>query len=157
MRGLLVPAALVALTACRGSGSDQPASATSTTQAQSPIVRACPLGVPETRVSFTERSDRVIVSFSTTKDRVDELRTRIAHQAGQNGPDRHEGMGHDGKHGGSHGHGLRLWEMPPSRSIIEDTPDGARLHVKPLANEDLPALTAKMRERVRALEDKDCP
>ena len=157
MRRALVPAFVLAMAACRGSGNDQPGAATTTTHAEPHAISVCPLGVPETRVSMSEEPDRVVVDFRTPKARVPDLRARVAYQIGQNGPERREGPGHDGKHGSADGHGLRLWEMPPSRAIIEETPDGAKLHVKPLADGDLPVLVAKMRERIRALEEKDCP
>lgn len=157
MRWSLVPAVFLAISACRGSGNEQPRASASTTQASSPFVRACPLGVPDTRISMNEEPDRVVVSFTTTAERVPDLRARIAHQTGQHGPSRREGFGHDGRHGDAHGHGLRLWEMPPSRTIIEETPDGARLHVKPLSDGDLPRLAEALRTRVRALGEGDCP
>lgn len=160
MRPLLVPALLstLVLAACRGGGGNEPADVTtSTTHAYAPVVRACPLGVPDTRVSLDESADRVTMTFVTVPERVPSLRGRVAEQAAQNGPARQQGPGHDGMHGTAHGHGLRLWDMPPVRAVVEDTPDGARLHVMPLDSADLEAVRVKMRERLRALDDKDCP
>lgn len=160
MRPLLVPAlVLVALAGCRGnpSGNEPADVTTSTTHAHAPIVRACPLGVPETRIAIEELPDRVVLAFTTSSDRVPALRSRVADQAAQSGPEKHEGPGHDGMHGASHGHGLRLWDMPASRAIVEEIPEGARLHVTPLDPAELGALRAALRGRVRALEDKDCP
>lgn len=164
MRPLLVPVpvallcltSMAALAACRG-GNEPADATTSTTHAHAPIVRACPLGVPDTRVAIDEPEGRVTLTFVTVPERVPTLRGRVAEQAAQNGPEKHEGRGHDGMHGAAHGHGLRLWDMPPVRAVVEDTRDGARLHVIPLAATDLDAVRAKMRERVRALDDKDCP
>lgn len=161
MRPLLALVALPALmslpAACHGGGNEPADVTTSTTHAHAPIVRACPLGVPDTRVSLEESSDRVTLTFATVADRVPSLRGRVAEQAAQNGPGKHQGAGHEGMHGTAHGHGLQLWDMPSLRAIVEDTPDGARLHVMPLDPADLATVRAKMRERVRALDDKDCP
>lgn len=159
MRPFFVPAllALSALAACR-TGGNEPADVTAgTTHAHAPLVRACALGVPDTRASLDESADHVTMTFTTTRARVPELRGRVAAQAAQYGPSSHQGPGHDGMHGTAHGHGLRLWDMPEVRAVVEDTPDGARLHVIPLAAGDLEIVREKMRERLRTLDDKDCP
>lgn len=120
------------------------------------ITKACPLGVPSTRVRIAETHDGIDVYFSTSMSGVEELRTRVRDQAKANGPSRHVGAGHGGHHGGYHDHGLQLWSMGHVLTTVEDTRNGARLGIVPAD----PARRAEVRkvvaERVAHLEAQGC-
>jgi len=125
--------------------------------AHSPIVRACPLGVPETRIDVEDTSDGVDAVFETSAEHVNELRRRVRDQAAIHGPDAHLGTGHGGVHGTSHAHGLRLWDMPAREASSVDIEAGARLHVVASDPAHVAELRARVRERVATLDSHDCP
>jgi hypothetical protein len=125
--------------------------------AHSPVVRACPLGVPETRVDVEDVPDGVDVVFKTSAAHVNDLRRRVADQAAIHGPDAHAGTGHGGVHGTGQGHGMRLWDMPAKGANAVDIEDGARLHVVATDGAHVAELRTRVRERVATLDSHDCP
>lgn len=124
------------------------------------LAEACPLGVSGTRVQVVRPSaaarDGVSVVFSTRPPNVAEIRERARDQAKVNGPNRHLGRGHLGEHQGARDHGLRLWALPPVRTAVTDTPNGAELSVVAIdparADEVVDAITA----RAAKLGSTDC-
>lgn len=125
--------------------------------AHSPIVRACPLGVPETRVDVEDMPDGVDVVFKTGAAHVKELRERVRDQAAIHGPEAHAGSGHGGVHGTGQGHGMRLWDMPAKGANAVDLEGGARLHVVATDDAHVAELRTRVRERVAVLDAHDCP
>ena len=120
------------------------------------ILKACPLGVPSTRARVADTQDGVEVVFSTTMSGVDTLRSRVRDQARANGPKRHLGAGHDGRHGGYHDHGLQLWSMGNVNATVEDTPNGARLTIVPAEAWRRDEVRKLVIERVAHLEAQGC-
>lgn len=118
--------------------------------------KACPLGVPSTRVRIADTTDGVALSFGTTMSGVDDLRRRVHDQARASGPNRHLGAGHDGRHGGFHDHGLQLWSMGPLRTTVEDTPSGAKLTIVPVDPNRRDEVRKLVIERVAYLESRGC-
>ena len=151
--GLLVAVLALSTSSCatpRDSG-------VSIRQAHSPIVRACPLGVPETRVEVVDTPEGADAIFTTTSGHVAELRRRVRDQAAMHGPDTHMGLGHGGVHGTSHNHGMRVWDMPAQGASAVDLDAGARLHVVASDAAHVAELQARVRERVATLDEHDCP
>lgn len=128
MRGLLV-SLIVFVVGCAALdlGAAEPTALRSATLAE-----ACPLGVRGTRLQIGDTPNGVVVLFATRPSNVGELRRRVRDQAQVHGPGDHEGGGHLDEHEGARDHGLKLWQLPPVRTDVEDTPTGARLVVVPL-------------------------
>ena len=120
------------------------------------ITKSCPLGVPSTRVRIADTPEGVDLFFSTSMSGVDELRARVRDQAKANGPHRHIGAGHDGKHTGYHDHGLQLWSMSAVRTTVEDTASGARLAIAPADPARRDEVRKVVIERVAHLEAQGC-
>ena len=118
--------------------------------------KACPLGVPSTRIHVADTSDGVSLAFTTTPSGVVELRRRVHDQARASGPNRHQGAGHDGRHGGFHDHGLRLWSMGELRASVEDAPAGAKLAIAPVDPARRADVKKRVIERVALLESRGC-
>lgn len=148
--------ALLALLAC--SCARSPDSGVSISQAYSPVVKACALGVVDTRlVAVEDTSDGADVVFTTSSQHLQELRSRVGDQAALHGPEAHRGAGHGGVHGVSHAHGLRLWDMPISKASELDIVGGALLRVVASDPDHVAELRARLRERVGKLEARGCP
>jgi hypothetical protein len=143
-----------ALVACGAAGN---ASEPAPVSPYSGSVRACPLGVPETRVDVEDTPEGVEVVFRASEAHVVELQGRVANQAAEHGPDAHAGMGHHGKHGLSHDHGMRLWDLPPNTATVVDFVDGATLRIVALDPASRDDLRMRVRARVAHLESQDCP
>lgn len=120
------------------------------------ITKACPLGVPSTRVKLAESADGIDVYFSTSMSGVEELRRRVRDQARANAPNRHAGEGHDGYHGGYHDHGLQLWSMGRLLTNVEDLPNGARLGIIAADPNRRAEVRKLVIERVAYLESQGC-
>lgn len=125
--------------------------------AHSPIVKACPLGVPETRIEVEDVPDGVDAVFTTGSAHVNDLRRRVRDQAAIHGPEAHLGTGHGGVHGTGQGHGMRLWDMPAREAFVVELADGARLHVVASDAAQVADLRARVRQRVATLDSRDCP
>ncbi len=141
------------LVACGGGSSSEPPPVSP----YSGIIRACPLGVPETRIDTLDTQDGIDVVFRTTPTHVAELRGRVESQAAEHGPAAHQGPGHDGMHGLSHDHGMRLWDMPANTATTVETSDGSILSVHANDANKRDDLRAQVRARVQHLESQDCP
>ena len=120
-------------------------------------MKACPLGVPETRIDVEDAPDGVDAVFKTSSEHVNDLRHRVRDQAAIHGPDAHLGTGHGGVHGTGQGHGMRLWDMPAREASAVDIDGGARLHVVASDAAHVAELRARVRERVATLDSHDCP
>jgi hypothetical protein len=121
------------------------------------LVEACPLGLAWTRVSVSNTNTGAELTFTTTSSRVEEVRRRVRDQASASGPNRHVGQGHDGEHGGTRDHGLRLWAMGKLKTSVEDTPSGAKLAVEPVDASRRAELQHLLARRVAHLDAADCP
>lgn len=120
------------------------------------ITKACPLGVPSTRIRIADTERGVDVFFSTSPSGVDDLRTRVRDQAKANGPNRHLGSGHEGRHTGYHGHGMQLWSMGELDVMAGDTPSGAQLTIVPRDPARRDEVRKLVIERVAQLEARGC-
>lgn len=148
---LAVPLLLVACTSLFMNSRDD----TETTAAEV-TTRACPLGMPSTRIRIADTKDGVDLFFSTTMSGVDELRTRVRNQSTANGPNRHVGAGHEGKHAGGHGHGLQLWSMGEVKTSVEETANGAKISIVPVDPARRDTVRKLVIERVALLESRGC-
>lgn len=121
------------------------------------VTRSCPLGVPSTRIRIADTPGGVDVAFATSSvSSVDELRRRVHDQARANGPNRHLGEGHRGRHAGAHDHGLQLWSMGELRTSVADTPGGATLSIAPADPSRAPDVRRRVIQRVALLESRGC-
>ncbi len=118
--------------------------------------KACPLGVPSTRIRVADTSGGVALGFSTTMSGVEDLRRRVRDQARASGPNRHVGAGHDGRHGGAHDHGLQLWSMGELKTAVADTPSGITLTIAPVDPQRRAEVKRLVVERVALLESRGC-
>lgn len=119
-------------------------------------VDACPLGVPETRVSITDAADGAHVFFVTTPEHVEELRRRVREHVRAASLPRGHSEGHDGDHQIGNRHGLRLWALGPTTKQVEDVPGGTRLvvaAVDPARDDDV---RVQLRARVAQLDSRSC-
>lgn len=148
--------ALVVVVACAACAAPRD-SGVSIRDAHSPLVKACPLGVPETRIDVEDTPDGVDAVFRTSAEHVNELRGRVRDQAAIHGPDAHAGEGHGGVHGTGQGHGMRLWDMPAKGASAADIEGGARLHVVASDAAHVAELRTRVRERIATLDSHDCP
>lgn len=115
----------------------------------------CPMAVPGVQLSAADTQDGEAVTFTTSADRMADLRARVHamadmhnrhHQAGEGGM--HHGNHGDAMGGGSTGSGGDSHAMmmpPPSRAAVEDVAGGARLVVTPNDPADLEPLRAAVR------------
>lgn len=149
-------AVLLAVGACAHPPANDP-NGVSISQAYSPTVKACALGVPDTRLEVVDTLDGIEVVFKTSAANLMELRSRVFDQAAMHGPDAHAGAGHSGVHGAGQAHGLRLWDMPVLRARSVDVESGARLQIVASDPAHLEELRTRVRERVSKLDAKDCP
>lgn len=112
----------------------------------------CPLGVDNAHVTFDETANGATLVFSTTPDRLEELRRRTREAAERHGTGKQSGEGHDGKHGlGGGRHGLQAYYLPPSKVTMVMVDDGARLTFTPDRLEDVDALRKVLRYRVERM------
>jgi hypothetical protein len=136
---LLLLAALAAESACTRAGPDLAAPAPDASS-------GCPLGVPGATVVMSDVENGATLAFDAPPQQTDHLRRRVRDAAKLYGPGTHLGMGHDGGHLGAHSHGLRLTELPPLYTRIDDTERGARLQL----TAKVPEQTQELRDRMRA-------
>lgn len=155
LSGVLLVSAPLLLGACTSLFMGSRADDTELTSAQL-TTKACPLGVPSTRVRIGDTPDGVALTFTTTMSGVEELRRRVHDQSKASGPNRHVGAGHEGRHGGYHDHGLQLWAMGELRTAVEDTPNGAKLTIVPVDARRRDEVKKLVIERVAHLESRGC-
>lgn len=148
----LILSSLLLLGCARGEVLPAPVRSTS-----SPVVKACPLGVPFTRISVADTAGGADVLLTTEDKHVPDLRARILNQAKVHGPDAHTGPGHFGRHGYGHDHGLRVWQIGGVEVTAEEVPRGGLLHVKAKDPERIDAVRARLRSRVAYLDLQPCP
>jgi len=135
-----------------------PDAGVSLTEAYSPVVKACALGVTATQiVDIEETPEGADIIFTTSPTHLQELRSRVADQAALHGPDAHAGAGHGGLHGVSQAHVLRLWDMPVLHAEEIDIVGGALLRVVASDGAHVDELRARVRERVAKLNARGCP
>ena len=149
MRALTLTVSLAFLIGCVDRGPTEP----------KPVVESCPLGVPGTRIRVLDTPAGVDLLMTTSNAAAaGELRRRIKEQTARHGPDHREGLGHDGRHGSKHGHGLRLWAMPKTATIeVVEESLGARVILVPEDPTQLQELRDAVIHRVAKLEAQGCP
>lgn len=117
----------------------------------------CPFGIRGARVSTSDTEDGSVIELRAYGD-VAELRRRAHDAAAMYGPGAHRGLGHDGEHGGGEHHGLGLAHLGvPVRAEAEDTPEGARIIVRPIVATDLDKMRKALREREERTRAGKCP
>lgn len=117
----------------------------------------CPFGIRGARISMTDTEDGVLIELRAYGD-VADLRRRAHDAAAMYGPGAHKGVGHDGAHGSGEHHGLGLARLGvPVRAEAADTPEGARIVVRPVAASDLEAMRKALRERDERARTGPCP
>jgi len=117
----------------------------------------CPFGIPGARLSMSDHDDGVVIALRAYGD-VGEVRRRAHDAAAMYGPGAHRGLGHQGVHGGGHRHGLGLSQLGvPVRAEAENTPEGARITVRPEVATDMEAMRAALWKREGSARRGDCP
>ena len=110
----------------------------------------CPLGVTGAEVVVDDTQEGVALTFSSSPEKVDDLRARARHAANMYGP-RKAGEGHDGRHATGGHHGLMPMQMPPAFAITRDVDNGIEVRLTPVDAKDLTVLRARARERAVAM------
>jgi hypothetical protein len=106
---------------------------------------------------MSDTEDGVLIALRAFGD-VGEIRRRAADAAAMYGPGAHRGLGHDGKHGGGHQHGVGLAHLGvPVHAEAENTPEGARILVRPKDPADLERMRAALWARERRSRLGGCP
>jgi hypothetical protein len=117
----------------------------------------CPFGVRGARVNMSETEDGMVIALRGYGD-VTELRRRARDAAAMYGPGAHRGLGHDGVHGRGDRHGLGLAHLGvPVLAEEQDTPEGARITVRPVLTADLDRMRKALREREERTRSGKCP
>lgn len=112
------------------------------------IRSTCPLGVENAHVAFDETATGATLVFTTTPDRLEELRLRVREAGELHGRGKHAGEGHEGKHGTGNGqHGLQPETLPPTHVEMTSIEGGARLTFTPERMDDVEALRDVLRYR----------
>lgn len=138
---LALSAAMVASSGCtsllvRG----EPTAAPELTSAT--VTRACPLGVPETRVRVADTRDGVDLLFETSPQRVDDVRRRLNEEVANRADAQDDG--------------LRLRSLGEIRASSSPTSSGARLSLAPTDAARRDELRKRVIERVAELEARGC-
>jgi hypothetical protein len=128
----------------------------------------CPMDVPGTKLSAADTASGEALTFTTTPDQAATLRERVRsmvamhdqhHAAGDSGHMEHgQGamMGTGGEHG-AHGAGMGGMAMPPpSRAVVEDVENGARLVVTPNDPADLQKLQSTVKSHAERMQQEGC-
>ena len=169
-RALLVAVVLAfAGTACMHAGHAVPAAATqpSTAAPAAGMAGMCPMSVPGTNLSAADTSTGEAITFTTTPDQAAALRERVHamadmhnrhHASGDAGHDEMGGMHGGGMTGGHASHGMMgdMQMPPPSRAVVEDLPDGARIIVTPNDPADLERLQKTVRTHAEHMQQHGC-
>lgn len=116
------------------------------TNANTNAPRPCALGVDGAEVVVEDTPQGVALTFTTSPEKLDELRERGRHAANMYGP-RKLGEGHEGRHASGGHHGLMPMQMPPAFALAEDVEGGVRVRLVPVDDNDLALLRARARER----------
>ncbi len=94
-----------------------------------------------------ETDDAVVLSFKAYGD-VHEVRRRAHDAAAMYGPGAHRGVGHEGHHGIGQRHGLALDRLGVAvLARAENTPEGARIVVRPIDPADLSKVKDALADR----------
>jgi hypothetical protein len=106
---------------------------------------------------MSNTEDGVVIALRAYGD-LGEVRRRARDAAAMYGPAAHRGLGHDGKHGGGHQHGLGLARIGvPVEAQAEDTAEGSRITVRPRAASDLEQMRAALWKREASARAGACP
>lgn len=155
-RVTLITALALGLVACAETSSHPAADPASVKSAEA--TRSCPFGVKGAQVLVSDTNDGVTMTFSTTPDKLDDLRERVADAAAMHGPGEQVGKGHDpsmpgARHGDGGNHGLKAMQFPPMRAVADKVDGGVRLTLSAQVPTDAPAIQAKARERAKAMAE----
>lgn len=117
----------------------------------------CPFGVRGARVKMEDVEGGVVLTMRAFGD-VGDIRRRARDAAAMYGAGARRGAGHHGKHGGGEQHGIGLAHLGvPVTAVAEDTPDGARILVKPKVPGDLEKMREALVARERLTRTGACP
>jgi hypothetical protein len=160
-RALLVPVILAfAGTACMHAGHAASAAATqpSTVAPAGGMAGVCPMSVPGTKLSAADTSTGEAITFTTTPDQATALREKVHAMADMHNRHHASGGADQGGMKGMHGGGM-MGDMempPPSRAVVEDLPDGARIIVTPNDPADLERLQKTVRMHAEHMQQHGC-
>lgn len=173
-RALLVPVILAfAGTACMHAGHAVPVTAAqpSTAAPAGGMAGVCPMSVPGTKLSAADTPTGETLTFTTAPDQAAALRERVHAMADMHNRHHASGGAEHGGMGGMHGGGMmgghashggrdgRMGDMqmpPPSRAVVEDLPDGARMIVTPNDPADLERLQETVRMHAEHMQQHGC-
>jgi len=106
---------------------------------------------------MSETHDGVEITLRAFGD-LDEVRRRARDTAAMYGPGAHRGFGHHGTHGGGNQHGFGLAQLGmPVEAQAENTPEGARILVRPKAASDLERMRTALWQREARVRAGECP
>lgn len=127
----------------------------------------CPMSVPGTQVAAADIPEGEAITFTTSPERVGELRMRVRTMADMHNR-HHQGGQMEGMHGGTqHGQMMGSGSMessgaadghdammpPPSRAVVQDVDGGARIVVTPADPADLDRLRSTVRMHAEHMRD----
>lgn len=146
---------LAALVASGCAESAQPAAPPATLRSAR-ATRACPFGVDGAEVLVEDTNDGATMTFTTTPDKLDDLRERVADAAAMHGPGEQVGKGHEpsmpgARHGDGDNHGLKAMQFPPMRAVADKVDGGMKLTLSAQDPADAQAIQGKARERAKAM------
>jgi hypothetical protein len=124
-------------------------------RAERPVEVPCPLGVPDASILAEDSEDGIAVTL-VSLEHTAELRLRAEGAARMHGPLTHGGLGHDGRHGQGHQHGLHAGLWPPAVARVTDVPAGARLDIVPVDGINRDRLRAVVHARVVEIASTAC-
>ncbi len=130
------------------------------------MMQNCPAAVPGTRVAAADVEGGEAVTFTTTPDRVADLRARVRATADMHNrhyaagaAEAHEGMAHGEMMGGGMAGGGAMaashHEMvpPPSRASVEDVDGGARFVVTAIDPAEVDRLRSVLRMHAQHMQE----
>lgn len=158
-----LPALALAAACSHGSGSSSAAPTASTPHAATAapggvrgmhggMAGMCPLDVPGTKVAAADTADGEAITFTTTPEHADELRSRVRAMADMH--NRHHAEAAPGAGGGMHAEHGGMHMPPPSRAAVEDVENGARVVVTPTDPQDLQKLQSTVRMHAEHMQQQ---
>ena len=113
--------------------------------------RICPMSVPGTLVSAVDTPTGIILTFTTSTDKVDDLRRRVHHTTNM-----HNAKVTEGAPGYGAGHKQGVGASTFATGEAADVPGGARISFSAEKPRDVAMLRAKVRKHAQRLSSGDC-
>jgi hypothetical protein len=128
-----------------------------------PMMSACPMNVPGTKVSAIDSANGETLVFTTTGDTA-ALRSQVRSMAEMHNQHQSAGGTHDGMMGGGMAGGMMGGSkgmegkvmMPPSKATVVDVQNGASIALTPIAPADLQQLQAAVRTHAQHMQQNGC-